>query len=351
MSPRTRYFAAGLLAVASIGGPGALTPFATSDGSGEVAAEVATTLRDGAIDESSGAVVRGGRMFTVNDSGDGPYVYEVDLGTGETTGVTTFAGEEPEDVEALAPGRGGAVWVGDIGDNRRSRGSVRLHRLVPVPGGGDVAAAAFDLVYPDRQHDAEALLVHPRTGRVLVVTKAFSGAVYAAPRRLEPGQTHELERVASVPGLVTDGTFLPSGDRVLLRTYGSAAVYTYPGFEPVVDFELPTQEQGEAVAVGGDGRVYLTSEGEGSDVLVMDLPEEPTPGPSPQVPSGQADSAADGHDGGQDGGSAEPSTRYDPEPWMGLGPAGLLLAVLGSGLVLLALLWVRASLRRSRRRP
>jgi hypothetical protein len=307
--------------------------------------QVVATFQDEAIEESSGAVVRGDRLFTVNDSGDGAYLYEVDLRTGETVGVTTFAGEEPQDVEALASGAGDAVWVGDIGDNRRSRSSVTVHRFVPVPGGGHVAAARFELTYPDRPHDAEALLAHPRTGRLLVVTKSFTrgGTVYRGPGRLEPGATNRLERVGSIPGLVTGGAFLPGGDRILLRTYGAAAVYSYPALRQLVHFALPAQEQGEAVAVGDDGRVYLTSEGEGSDVLVLDLPEagaapgaaaaphgSPAPAPAPQ---------------------REPGTHYDPQPWMGLGPAGLLLTLVGSA-VALGLLWLllRASRRRGRRR-
>jgi hypothetical protein len=349
MTARGRYVAVGLVGALTVGGPTVLAPPATG-GSDDLPAEVAVTLRDEAIDESSGLVLRGDSLLTVNDSGDGPHLYEVSLRTGRTVGVTTFAGEDPMDVEALAAGPDQAVWVGDIGDNRRSRGSVRLYRFVPPPGGGEVSATSFDLVYPDRPHDAETLLVHPGTGRVLVVTKRFAGggAVYRAPRRLRPGRTHELERLAPVAGMVTDGTFLPGGRRVLLRTYGTASVYTYPGFEKVATFALPSQEQGEAVAVGDDGRVYLTSEGALSDVLVLDLPAAPSAGaspprPDPAAPDGTApDATAPERDA--------PSTGHDPPPWRGLEPAGLLLAMVGAGLVVSAGLWLRAALRRGRRR-
>ena len=299
--------------------------------------EVVVTLQDDRIDESSGAVVRGDRLLTVNDSGDGPYLYEVDLRSGETVGVTTFGGEEPEDVEALAAGTGDAVWVGDIGDNRRSRSSVTVHRFVPVPGGGEVSATRFELVYPDRPHDAEALLVHPRTGRLLVVTKSLTrgGVVFRAPRRLVPDGENRWARIGTVPGLVTGGTFLPGGSRLLLRTYGNAAVYSYPGLEQLAAFALPRQEQGEAVAVGRDGRIYLTSEGEGSDVLVMELPE-------PDASSGAGGPAQE-----RQGERRQPSSRYDPQPWMGLGPARLGLVVLVSAVaVALLRVLVRAARRR-----
>ena len=264
--------------------------------------------------------------------------------------MTTYADEDPVDVEALAGGPGEAVWVGDIGDNRTARSTITVHRLVPSPDGGGVPRTRFELRYPDRPHDAETLLVHPDTGRLLVVTKSFTrgGVVYRAPQRLDPGGVNRLERVGAVRGLLTDGTFLPDGERILLRSYGGAAVYSYPDLEQLAAFALPPQEQGEAIAVGDDGRVYVTSEGRGAEVLALDLPAVDSAGGSERgegaAPAPPASSEASGE-------RREPSSRYDPQPWMGLGPAGLLLAALGSA-VGLGLLWwsLRAARRRSRRR-
>jgi hypothetical protein len=325
-----RHFAVGLVAAVVVGG-------AAADDRG---ARTALTLQDEAIDESSGVVVRGDRLYTVNDSGDGPHVYAVDRRSGETVAVTTYDDQEPVDVEALAPGRAGTLWVGDIGDNSRVRGSVTVHRLVPRDG--TVDAASFDLTYPDGPHDAETLLVHPRTGRLLVVTKRplVGGAVYRAPARLSEGDVHRLDRVGSVPGMITDGTFLAGGRRVLLRTYGTAALYTYPGFEQLADVELPEQEQGEGIAVGRDGTAYLTTEGAGSDVLAMTLPA---------VAAGRDDpDPADRRNG--DGEGADAAVQEDDvADRTGLGrPRGYLLAgLLGAGVLALVL---RASRRRGRRR-
>lgn len=329
------------LLLAGPAGPAVAAPAATDPGpEPAIAHEVVTSFSDDRIDEASGLVVRDGRLFTVNDSGDGPHLYEVDLRTGKTLGVTTFADDDPEDVEALAAGSGDAIWVGDIGDNRGVRSSITVHRFVPPAGGGRVAAARFRLEYPDRPQDAETLLVHPRTGRVHVVTKSFGrgGTVYRAPRRLDPAATNLLEVMGRVPGFLTDGTFLPDGERILLRSYGGAAVHAYPSLEQELTFPLPPQEQGEAVAVGDDGRVYVTSEGRGAEVLALDLPS-----------AQEAEAARERVQ--QERERREPPPAYDPEPWMGLGPGGLLLAVLGSALALVALReLVRAARRRGRRR-
>lgn len=339
MSRRVKYVAVlgGLVAVGMLGMLATLSPFA-SEGDPNLEAEVAVTLQDETIAESSGLVVRGDRLYTINDSGDGPYVYAVDLETGETVGVTTFDDEEPDDLEAIARGRGRALWVGDTGDNRRARGSVRVHRFVPPPGGGTVTAETYDLTYPDGPHDAETLLVHPQTERVLVVTKRpfLGGVVYQAPEDLRAGELHQLEPVGAVSGFVTDGTFLPDGRHVLVRTSGGAAVYTYPGFEKVAEFELPVQDQGEGVAIGDDGRVYLSSEGELSDVLVMDLPPLDSPGDAadPSVAAEPRDDAGPAPDEGNGAGLGRPRGY-------------VVAAVLGSAVVGLL---VRASRRRSRRR-
>jgi hypothetical protein len=232
------------------------------------------SFTDRRITESSGLVDGGGTVFTVNDSGDGPLVYAVDVTTGDTTAVTTYSEDEVTDVEAMAPGRGGSVWVGDIGDNDLERRAVDLYRLVPSrEGDREVDGVRFGLVYPDSPHDAETLLLHPRTGRVYVVTKAVTGGtVYAGPDTLTAGAENRLEEVARVPGLVTDGSFFPDGEHVLLRSLGGATVYTFPDFRPVGQLGLPAQEQGEAVAIGRSGRISISTEGAYSDVLQIALP-------------------------------------------------------------------------------
>jgi hypothetical protein len=191
------------------------------------------------------------------------------------------------DVEAIAPGSHGTIWAGDIGDNQARRDDVTVYRVTPGQGGD---APAYPLVYPDRPHNAEALLVQPRTQRVFVVTKSvFGGTVFAAPRRLRQGHENRLRPFARVAGLVTDGTFFPDGRHVLLRTYGTASVYTFPAFELVGTVTLPAQPQGEGISVSRTGRVLVSSEGAQTDVLRIDLPAaltEPsrTPAASPSGP-------------------------------------------------------------------
>ncbi|MCX6396546.1 MAG: hypothetical protein NTV23_08675 [Propionibacteriales bacterium] len=261
---------------------------------------------DDRINESSGLVDLGALMVTTNDSGGEPLVFVVDARTGRTVATTTFA-DEVEDVEALAPAGDGAVWVGDIGDNRARRDSVRVY-LVPV-GATDrtVTAPSYELVYPDGAHDAESLLQGP-DGRLRIVTKGlFGGQVFVAPKNLDPDRPNRLAAGPTVDFYATDAALFGDGRHVLVRGYGGALVATYPGFRPVAELALPDQEQGEGVSIGPRDRIRVSSEGVRSEVLQVALPQdvrdlvdgrEPVPAPGAGLDSdGVVDSAfADGLD-------------------------------------------------------
>lgn len=266
---------------------------------------MAFTFADPRIDESSGLVSasRSDVLFTHNDSGDSARFFAVGP-DGATRTVYTLPGVQARDWEDIARGPDeqgrSSLWLGDIGDNdgRRDLG-VLVHRVrEPVPGSDKAvtteAPTSFRLRYEDGPRDAETLLVHPRTGRLLIVSKAFTGppVVYAAPAVLDPGGPNQLTRVGEVdlvptgtPGgptglgglgqiLVTAGDIAPDGTRVALRTYTDLYEWTVQGDDvagafagkPIVT-PLPATRQGEGLAYSADGRSLLTSsEGVGTPV-------------------------------------------------------------------------------------
>jgi hypothetical protein len=269
---RDRSVAAGLLIVLPfLLGAAASSSTGAPDGPG--ATEV-FRFADPDIIESSGLVVTDEYVVTVNDSGDSGRVFTVDPASGETVGVIRWV-DEPSDVEALAPAGAGQVWVADIGDNLGRRESIEVVRVPVGRGDRTVTPDRYRLGYPGRPRDAESLLVHPRNGRLFVVSKnAFGGTVYAAPRRLDPDGVNRLEEVGTVVGIATDGAFFPDGRHLVVRTYARAVVYTFPELETVGSFDLPHQEQGEGIAVAADGEVYVSTEGVRSPLLRLTLPEE-----------------------------------------------------------------------------
>lgn len=229
------------------------------------------SFTDQRITESSGLLDLGPRMVTANDSGNPSQLFVVDPVSGNTVGVTEFHAETV-DVEALAPAGGARVWVGDIGDNTRTRTSLSLYRVEVGVGETDEHPGAYRLVYPDGPHDAESLF-SDRQGRLHVITKSFEGGtVYRAPRRLSSTGPNRLVRVGSVLELATDAAMLPDGRHVLVRGLGLAGVYTVPRFRRLGGFQLPQQRQGEGVSVGPGGRIRLSSEGVGSAVRQVSIP-------------------------------------------------------------------------------
>jgi hypothetical protein len=137
--------------------------------------------------------------------------------------------------------------------------------------------------------------------------------------------------VADVPILVTDGAFLPDG-RFVLRTYSAVYLYDRPGHQ-VAWAPLPSQPQGESVAVSRpDGEQLLVgSEGLHSQVLAVPVPGSPEATSTATQSQGPADT--------EQPGPAEPARAANP--WRWAAPAGAAALLLGA--VLLAV--------RRRRRP
>lgn len=237
------------------------------------------TLSDPRIVESSG-LARGGYddnvLWTHNDRGDGPRLFAVDR-AGRTTAVATLASTTAVDWEALSRHRdaSGRSWlyVGDIGDNGRVRDEVAVHRI-PEPRSDQDSSpvpTTFRFRYPDGRHDAEALLVHPRSGRLYIATKDGSG-IYEAPLAPSTTTINVLRRVGSVPMTITDGAFLFDG-RMVLRDYTRLHVSAGIG-QPALTLTLPVTGQGESLAPApGNRAVLVGSEGWSSPVYWQPLPD------------------------------------------------------------------------------
>ena len=147
-----------------------------------------------------------------------------------------------------------AVWVGDIGDNDEARDSISVTRVPVGRGERTVDEESYELVHPHGPANAETLLAHPGTGRLYVATKdVFGGELLEAPEHLAADEPNRLRPLGHVLSLATDGAFFPDGKHIVLRDYSRAVVYTFPGLVEIASFPLPSQEQGEGIAVEADG--------------------------------------------------------------------------------------------------
>ncbi|WP_406496348.1 esterase-like activity of phytase family protein [Streptomyces sp. NBC_00846] len=244
-------------------------------------ADQSFTIEDPRITESSGLAAsraHPGVYWTHNDSDDGPYVYAVDSRTGKTVATITMRGVgRPRDVEAISLGPDGDLYVGDIGDNLNgSWDHVWIYRF-PEPKqlrDATVDATQFDVKYADGPRNAEALMVHPTTGRVYIASKnEDGGGLYEGPTKLITGATNVFRRVGEVPW-VTDGAFSPDGKELVLRSYFSARGYVFENGRLGADHAVsaPLQRQAESVTYTADGSALMFgSEGKRSDVVRVDL--------------------------------------------------------------------------------
>ncbi len=187
-------------------------------------------------------------IYTLNDE-DGP-IFAIDGQTGNTVGTFSVADRKLRDPEALSIGVDGVLWIADIGDSRGKKKAFALYALgEPGPGDhGALPAVKFRIAYPDGSRpDAEAFLLHPRTGHGYVITRQSPGRLYTFRYgSLDAGRKNELELVAAdLPPQVTDACFTIDGRFVLIRQRGRRATITIldAGTWQIVDkFRVPKAE-------------------------------------------------------------------------------------------------------------
>lgn len=248
-------------------------------------------LGDPSLDEVSGAAVSArhrGITWLIEDSGNPAVV--VAVGTDGATVATArleAANRDWEDL-ALAPGPDGSphLFVAEIGDNQAVHPSVAVLRFPePDPAAGDavVVPERIQLAYPDGPRDAEALLVDPASGDLVLVTKSLDGVadVFVAPGLATapaPSGTTTLEPVGTLTlgtlEAVTAGDVSPDGRTIVLRSPVSTFVWHDDAGAGVARTLLDAEPCpapavldpfGEAAAVDpADGSILLLGEGAGA---------------------------------------------------------------------------------------
>lgn len=301
---------------AGAGGQDGVVAAPTTDWCTGLTVEAGPTVDDPDLTELSGLAASErspGVLWAINDSGHAPALHAVgakgqDLGTFPLEGLddALTAASDAEDIAVSQ----GMVYVADIGDNNNNRGQVAVYRFPepdPAAPGPIRGAEVLRLRYPGGPRDAEALLVDPVSGELVIIDKSFriasGGAamlaaaeanVYvAAPPFDTEGVTilratgavalddlatrttaEPVENEASLYGLTgvaTAADIRADGAVVAVRTYGTVWLFDRAEGQSIVQAlagapcEAPTmaEDQGESVAfLPGDGLTLVTgSEG------------------------------------------------------------------------------------------
>ncbi len=252
-------------------------------------------LQDEEIYESSGLIASRtspGSYWTHNDAGNEALIYAFDS-QGRSRGVWQVTGATSEDWEDISAGPGpkpdtNYLYIGDIGDNSNSRAEIVIYRIPEpvIPNSGPVStdkqpqatepAEAIRLRYPDGKHDSEALLVHPKTGRIYLVLKEKSETpgIYAADAPKAPGGVVMLSRIGEVDlsgrsgDLINGGAISPDGQRAALSDYDQGYEFVLPDAkapfdsiwkQPMQTVDLGKRKHGEAISYRLDGKALMAT--------------------------------------------------------------------------------------------
>ena len=261
------------------------------------------------VNESSGLApsrITPGVYYTHNDSGSDGELFSFDLagnmlGTHAVENASSIDWEDmaigpcPENLAKRASNPNSCLYIGDIGDNPHERSSVTIHitdEPAPATEQADAPAnllASWSVTYDETNDetgkpDSEALLVHPTTGDVSLLTKSVDGITEV--HRVPSGMAHkdtaamslistlQLEGSTGFDLMVTGGDWDEDGERLIIRTYITALLWetdpcapdSHWATAPTV-LEWAIEQQGEAITFAGNldpslpGAIISTSEG------------------------------------------------------------------------------------------
>jgi hypothetical protein len=239
----------------------ALTSATAADLSQAVAEKLANSeqlalLADKRIKESSGlapSLRTPDLLWTLNDSGGPTTLYALTT-QGQTLGEIKVNNAENVDWEDLASGPNSdgqpTLFIADIGDNKKARPSIQIYEIpepeiTPNAKPKKIAPTrTWNLRYPDGPANAETLLVHPKTGRLHILTKTLLGTatLYSVPAIHQPDTVQVLEKITTlnfpllnktgkrpIDNLMTTGGSLSSdANRLVIATYNSLYEWTLP---------------------------------------------------------------------------------------------------------------------------
>ena len=233
-----------------------------------------------AVNESSGLINLAGGIWTHNDSGGQPQLYEISKTDGSILRTVMIQNATNVDWEDLAADSD-YVYIGDFGNNSGSRTNLKIYRISrsALAVSNSVPAETISFSYSDQtswdphpnqtNYDCEAIIAYG--GFLYLFSKDWvdqKTRVYQLSG--QPG-THVAQYLATfnVLGLVTAAEILPSGV-LLLQGYSTSLIpftWLFQGFSGIsfftgsnIKLNWNTIAQTEGISCAGNTSIYITSE-------------------------------------------------------------------------------------------
>jgi len=188
------------------------------------------TVLNQQIEETSGLIFFDGKLVTINDSGNPPFLYEIDTINGEILRTVTIENATNIDWESLAQDSL-YIYIGDIGNNSGDRTDLKIYRInksdyiINDSVMADTISFTynnqtdFTSNYRDTEFDAEALTVY--NDSLIIFMKDWvnnSTRTYVLPKM--PGNYTAFERNAyNCNGLITGSDYNNTTNEFFLCGY------------------------------------------------------------------------------------------------------------------------------------
>ena len=239
---------------------------------------------DRIVSETSGLVLVNNQFWTHNDSGDGPYLYQLGSSTGKVLKQVKINGVKHTDWEDLTADDE-YVYVADFGNNKLTRKNLRILKVSIDSLTSDKSSFIPELVisYNYRnendkkvRHNAEAIVSYE--DQLLIFTKdegSYQSKVYSLNKeevKLKAKYLFTLE----LNGLITGGDYNASKDELYLIAYRRLGnlyrpyLKTIQGFSSmdpsqmiIEEYKLGFYGQCEAVVSDTVNTIYFSSEAQG----------------------------------------------------------------------------------------
>lgn len=238
---------------------------------------------DSGMEESSGLVrATDTSLFTINDSGNEPYLFEINLKGKLIRKIRIKA--KNTDWEDLAIDEDGDLFIGDFGNNRNSRKDLKILRIYKRQLSDSVIKpTVYHLSYPDQKafppeksglyFDCEAFIVKGRYAYLFTKnrTEPFDGLSKIYRIDLDAGKTNiqslgaiQLCKQGWYPCSVTSASYNHSTKELLLLSYSKVLrfrdfSFSQKSFRMCEEYSIGRLEQFEAISHFGNS-FFLSSE-------------------------------------------------------------------------------------------
>lgn len=238
-------------------------------------------LQDKKLEEASGlaaSVVNPGLLWTHNDSGNPAVVYLVDEQL-QVRLACKLQGVRNRDWEDIAVGPGpdpqkNYVYVADIGDNNARHAVKYIYRFEePVVRDEmkEVTITSFETIafsLQDGKKDTEAIMIHPQTKDIYVISKREKPVVVYQIKFPYPlkEEAAVAVRIVTLPiTQIVSADISPDGAGVLMKNYDNVYYWETDGKtlqealkqKPHL-LKYTEEPQGEAIAFNVDGSGFYT---------------------------------------------------------------------------------------------